>query len=70
VARSRGASYFSVDWQKLRGQLGFGRELRLCVATKKRLQLYEWKKSTFCQIKVSGWVGVAVGLIQQEEAFF
>ena len=54
VVRSRGATGLSVDFQKLRGQIGFGRSLRLCVATKKKLQLYEWRKSTFCPIKVRG----------------
>ncbi len=52
VLRSRGASLFSVDWQRLHGQLGVGKELRLAVATKKKLQLYEWKKTSFVSIKV------------------
>ena len=52
VTRSRGAAHFAVDWQRLRGQLGVGRELRLCVATKKKLQLYEWRKTNFYSMKV------------------
>lgn len=53
VVRSRGASFFAVDWQKLRPEkAGYGRHLRLCVATRRKLQLYEWRKSTFCPIKV------------------
>ena len=52
--RELSAAHFAVDWQKLRGQVGFGRELRLCVTTKKKLQLYEWRKNSFSSIKVRG----------------
>lgn len=53
LPKSRGATYFAVDWQKLRGRVGFGRELRVGVATKKRLQLYEWKRNGFIITKVN-----------------
>ncbi|MCG8626332.1 MAG: hypothetical protein MJE68_30580, partial [Proteobacteria bacterium] len=53
LPKSRGATYFAVDWQKLRGRVGFGRELRVGVATKKRLQLYEWKRTCFIITKVN-----------------
>ena len=52
LPKSRGATYFAVDWQKLRGRVGLGQELRVGVAAKKRLQLYEWKKSNFVNTKV------------------
>ena len=52
LPKSRGATYFAVDWQKLRGRVGFGRELRVGVSTKKRLQLYEWKRNMFNITKV------------------
>lgn len=45
--------------------MGFGRELRLCVATRKKLQLYEWRKSTFCPLKVrvvGVWLSLGEGL--------
>ena len=45
LPRSRGASSFAVDWQKLRGQVGFNRDLRLCLAVKKKLLLYHWEKN-------------------------
>ncbi len=57
VLRPRGASLFSVDWQRLHGQLGVGKELRLAVATKNKLQLYEWRKTSFASTKVRCWVG-------------
>ena len=53
LPKCRGATYFAVDWQKLRGRVGFGRELRVGVSTKKRLQLYEWKRNSFITTKVS-----------------
>ena len=53
LPKSRGATYFAVDWQKLRGRVGFGRELRVGVATKKKLQLYEYKRNSFIITKVS-----------------
>ncbi len=52
LPRSRGASSFAVDWQKLRGQVGFNRDLRICLAIKKKLLLYRWEKNRF-NIKVS-----------------
>ena len=52
LPKCRGATYFAVDWQKLRGRVGFGRELRVGVSTKKRLQLYEWKRNGFNITKV------------------
>ena len=56
LPKSRGATYFAVDWQKLRGRVGFGRELRVGVSTKKRLQLYEWKRNRFDITKVATWL--------------
>ena len=55
LQRSRGASCFAVDWQKLRGDIGCKRELRVCVSVKKRLQIYQFKNETFELVKVSGW---------------
>ena len=57
LQRSRGASCFAVDWQKLRGDIGCKRELRVCVSVKKRLQIYQFKNETFELVKVSGWTG-------------
>ena len=53
LQRSRGASYFAVDWHRLRSHVGVGRELRVCVSVKKRLQIYNYRKGTFELIKVS-----------------
>ena len=61
LVKSRGATYFAVDWQKLRGRVGFGRELRIGVATKKKLQLYEWKRNNFIITKVNLCVLIKVG---------
>ena len=52
VPKCRGATYFAVDWQKLRARVGISRELRVCVATKRKLQLYEWRRNTFVSFKV------------------
>ena len=61
LPKSRGATYFAVDWQKLRGRVGFGRELRVGVSTKKRLQLYEWKRNCFNITKVSCLFSLSCG---------
>ena len=54
LTRSRGASYFAVDWQKLRAHgVGYGRGLRICVATRKKLIVYEYRRSVFIAAKVS-----------------
>ncbi len=55
---SKAATCFAVNWQKLRCQEESERELQLCVAAKKKLQFYEWKKSNFCPIKVNECVHV------------
>ena len=53
LSRSKGASYFAVDWQKLRAHgVGYGKGLRICVATKKRLQLYDFQRGVFVAGKV------------------
>ena len=62
LTRSKGASYFAVDWQKLRAHGGFRRELRIAVATKKKLQLYEYKRSTFVLTKV-GIIRIRLALV-------
>ena len=53
ISKSRGALHFAVDWQHIRPRAGFGRELRIAIATRRKLQLYEWKRNTFVVIKVS-----------------
>ena len=54
LSRSRGASYFAVDWQKLRAHgVGYGRGLRICIATRKKLIVYEYRRSVFVAAKVS-----------------
>jgi len=35
-----------------RGTIGYGSELRVCVSMRKKLQLYEYKKSYFTPMKV------------------
>ena len=53
LSRSKGASYFAVDWQKLRAHgVGYGKGLRICVATKRRLQLYDFQRGVFVAGKV------------------
>lgn len=52
ISWSQGATYFAVDWQKLRAHNGLGKQLRLCVATKKKLQLYEFKEGMFLTMRV------------------
>lgn len=52
LQKSRGASCFAVDWQKLRGDIGYGRELRVCVAVKKKLQIYQFRRENFELVKV------------------
>ena len=52
LQKSRGATCFAVDWQKLRGHVGYGRELRVCVSVKKRLHIYQYKKGLFEMVKV------------------
>ena len=53
LSRSKGASYFAVDWQKLRAHgVGYGKGLRVCVATKRRLQLYSYQRGIFVAGKV------------------
>ena len=52
LQKSRGATCFAVDWQKLRGHVGYGRELRVCVSVKKRLHIYQYKKGLFEIVKV------------------
>lgn len=53
LSRSKGASYFAVDWQKLRAHgVGYGKGLRICVATKRRLQLYNYQRGVFVAGKV------------------
>ena len=53
LQKSKGATYFAVDWQKLRGRIGYSKELRVCVSTRKKLQLYEWKRGhIFVPMKV------------------
>ena len=53
LSRSKGASYFAVDWQKLRAHgVGYGKGLRICVATKRRLQLYDFQRGVFVVGKV------------------
>ena len=48
LPRSRGASGFAVDWLKLRGQVGFiNRDLRLCLAFKKKITVYKLEKNKF-----------------------
>ena len=48
LSQSKGASYFAVDWQKLRAHdVGCGSKLRICVGARKKLQLYSYEKSTF-----------------------
>ena len=46
LPRSRGASGFAVDWLTLR------KDLRLSVASKKKIVVFKWEKNTFT-IKVS-----------------
>jgi len=54
LTRGKGASYFAVDWQKLRAHgVGYGRGLRICVATRKKLVVYEYRRSVFIAAKVS-----------------
>ena len=52
LQKSRGPTCFAVDWQKLRGHVGYGRELRVCVSVKKRLHIYQYKKGLFEMVKV------------------
>ena len=48
LSRSKGASYFAVDWQKLRAHdVEFRSELRICVGTRNKLQLYNYRRSVF-----------------------
>ena len=48
LSQSKGASYFAVDWQKLRAyDVGCESKLRICVGTRKKLQLYNYEKRTF-----------------------
>ena len=52
LPHSQGAVTFSVDWLKLRGQVGFiNRDFRLCLAVKKKIVVYKWEKNEF-SIKV------------------
>ena len=49
--------------------MGVGRELRVCVSVKKRLQIYNYTKGTFELIKVvygrfrTGLIGVLLALV-------
>lgn len=48
LSQSKGASYFAVDWQKLRAHdVGCRSKLRICVGTWKKLQFYNYEESKF-----------------------
>ena len=52
LQKSRGAACFAVDWLRLRSHDGYGKELRVCVSVKKRLQIYHYKSAAFELVKV------------------
>ena len=63
LPRCRGASCFALDWQKLRGVSSFSRELRVCVASRRKLFLYRYTKNTFVLMKVCWGAGHGAWLI-------
>lgn len=69
IGKTKGVSCFAVDWQTLRVQCE-RQELRICVASKKKLSFFEYKKGDFIPYKnelslfdvpkAVAWVGKSV----------
>ena len=60
IGKAKGVCCFAVDWQTLRVQCE-KQELRICVAAKKKLNFFEYKRGEFIPYKVcmgQQWVGV------------